>query len=168
MLFHISETPGIDIFEPRVPDSGGRPVVWAISGDRIQNYLLPRDCPRVTFYAGAESSPSDIDAFLGCGGSVVAVELGWLTRIREATLYCYHLPEESFKCIDECAGYFTTGEPVAPVKVEVIDDILLEFADRGVEIRMLNDLWCLHDAIASSTLAFSMIRMRNALPRKSP
>jgi hypothetical protein len=47
MLFHISEEPGIELFEPRVSEGRG-PVVWAIDADRLRNYLLPRECPRVT------------------------------------------------------------------------------------------------------------------------
>jgi len=27
-------------------------LVWAIDGDHLRNYLVPRDCPRVTYYAG--------------------------------------------------------------------------------------------------------------------
>ena len=34
MLFHVSETPGISQFEPRVSDYTDRPVVWAISADK--------------------------------------------------------------------------------------------------------------------------------------
>ena len=165
MLFHISEDPDIEIFIPRVPDAGGDPVVWAIAEERIQNYLLPRDCPRVTFYATDESSQSDINNFLGPNDSVVAVERGWVDRIKTATIYRYHVPETSFKCTDKCAGYFQSEEAVIPTKVDIIDDVLLELSKRSVEVRILDDLWLLHDAVASSTLAFSMIRMRNATPR---
>jgi hypothetical protein len=139
-------------------------VVWAISDDRLGNYLLPRDCPRVTFYAGAETSRADIDRFLGPAPAVVAVESAWMERVRSTTLYCYQLPAESFVLIDECAGYFTSRTSVTPLGVTRYIDPPRELAKRGVELRVLPTLWGLHDAVASSTLRFSMIRMRNAAP----
>jgi len=167
MLFHISENPDIEVFHPRAPKPGEPSVVWAISENRIQNYLLPRECPRVTFYANERSSASDIDTFLGQSGCVVAVERSWIARIKAARLFCYHLPAETFSCKDECAGYFTSKESVIPVKIEMIDDLVQELALRRIEFRILSELWHLHDAVANSTLAFSMIRMRNAIPRNS-
>jgi hypothetical protein len=35
----------------------------------------------------------------------------------------------------------------------------------GVDFRVVPNLWPLRDAVAASTLQFSIIRMRNALPR---
>ena len=81
----------------------------------------------------------------------------------------FHVSEESgidaFECLDECAGYFVSRVPVTPVRVEVYDDLVAELLRRGVELRFVPSLWRLHDAVAASTLQFSMIRMRNALPR---
>jgi hypothetical protein len=45
--------------------------------------------------------------------------------------------------------------------------VLQALTARGVEVRILPSLWSLHDAVAKSTLQFSMIRMRNARPRPS-
>ena len=47
----------------------------------------------------------------------------------------------------------------------VIAALLAALAGRGVELRFVPTLWSLHDAEVSSTLQFSIIRMRNALPR---
>jgi len=60
MLFHVSETPGIERFEPRPSSYVPDPVVWAIDADRLRNYLVPRECPRVTFYAGPETTAADV------------------------------------------------------------------------------------------------------------
>jgi len=55
MLYHVSEYSHIERFEPRPPPCSGvgpvESVVWAIDEEHLHNYLLPRDCPRVTFYA---------------------------------------------------------------------------------------------------------------------
>src|SRR5262245_31758539 len=108
MLFHVSERSGIERFEPRPSYYTGAPVVWAIDADRLRNYLVPRDCPRVTYYAGPATTVADVERFLGSSPAVVAVESGWWDRLRSCRLYCYHLPPESFECIDDCAGYFVS------------------------------------------------------------
>jgi hypothetical protein len=165
MLFHVSEQSGIEQFEPRPSQYASYPVVWAISEERLHNYLVPRDCPRVTYYAGNETSASDIEQFLGSSRTVVAIESGWVQRLRSCRLYCYHLPSETFVCLDECAGYFVSRVAVVPARVEVINDPLVELLKREVEVRFVPDLWPLRDAVVASTLQFSVIRMRNALPR---
>ena len=166
MLFHVSEQPGIQLFEPRPSQYVQEPVVWAIDADHLRNYLLPRDCPRVTFYAGSKTTPPDVEKFLGSSPAVVAVESGWLDRLRSCRLYCYHVPAETFECIDECAGYFVSRKSVVPASVEFFDDPIAELLKRGVELRFLPSLWSLRDAVVSSTLQFSLIRMQNASSRE--
>lgn len=61
MLFHVSEESGIERFEPRPSPYTDEPVVWAIDADRLRNYLLPRECPRVTYYAGCETTIADVE-----------------------------------------------------------------------------------------------------------
>src|SRR5262249_26264140 len=82
-------------------------------------------------------------------------------RLQSCRLYCYHLPPETFACIDAWAGYFVSRDPVVPARVEVIGDPMTELLKRGVELRFVPDLWPLRDAIVASTLQYSMIRMRN-------
>lgn len=167
MLFHISEEPGIARFEPRASTHADDRVVWAIDAARLRNYLVPRECPRVTYCAGRETVAADVERFLGSSRAVIAIESGWAERLRSCRLYCYHLPPETFECRDEPAGYFVSRDPVVPVRVEVFDDPMTELLRRGVELRFVPSLWHLHDAVAASTLRFSMIRMRNALPKAS-
>jgi hypothetical protein len=167
MLFHVSEERGIELFEPR--ESGdGDSLVWAIDADRLRNYLVPRECPRVTFYAGPATTRADIRRFLGLSKAVIAIEEAWIDRVRSCRLYCYHMPRQTFECVDECAGYFVSRLPVAPTSVEVIDDVLTELSRREVELQIAPNLWPLRDAVVSSSVRFSIIRMRNALPRPGP
>ncbi len=168
MLYHVSEESGIERFEPCAAASADHPVVWAVNGERLRNYLLPRDCPRVTFFAGERSQGADIERFLGASAAVVAFEASWLERVRRTRLFCYHLPAESFKCVDQCAGYFHSTESIVPKQVEIIEDLLSALASCGVEVRVLPSLWALHDAVVESTLSYSIIRMRNAETRISP
>jgi hypothetical protein len=165
MLFHVSEDSDIRRFEPRPSVYSPDAVVWAITAARLCNYLVPRDCPRVTFYGGAQSRDADIERFLGSSTAVVAIESGWLERVRSARLYCYEMPSAGFDCFDACAGYFVSRTPVVPSRVEGISDPLGELVRRGVEVRILQSLWSLRDAVAASSLPFSFIRMCNAIPR---
>jgi hypothetical protein len=166
MLFHVSEEPGIARFEPRPSKYLSDAVVWAIDSARLCNYLLPRECPRVTFYAGPKTNAADIQRFLGSNSAVVAVESGWLERLQSCRLYCYQMPKETFECFDECAGYYISREEVEPERVEVFEDVLAELERQKVELRFESSLWPLRDAVVASSLQFSLIRMHNALPRE--
>jgi hypothetical protein len=165
MLFHVSEESGIARFEPRPSEYTGGPAVWAIAEPRLCNYLVPRQCPRVTYYAGADTTAADVERFLGSSPAVVAIETGWLERVRLTRLYCYQMPPDTFECLDECAGYFVSRVPIVPARVEVVPDPLSELRRRGAELRVLPSLWSLRDAVVASSLQFSLIRMRNAGPR---
>ena len=165
MFFHISEEAEIQRFEPRPSEYTVEPIVWAIDADRLRNYLVPRDCPRVTYYAGPKTTTADRERFLGSSAAVVAIEQRWHERAERCRLICYHMPPETFECLDECAGYFVSRVSVVPARVEVFDAPIAELQRRGVELRIMPNLWPLRDAVAASSLQFSIIRMRNALPR---
>jgi hypothetical protein len=171
-LYHVSDRPGITRFLPRPVRAGhpyGKlsPVVWAVEEHLLHNYLLPRDCPRVTFYARPDSDPADVAALLGTTAAryVVAVEMSWLDAIRSTILWLYELPTAAFTVIDAGAGHWISAEPVTPLAVERVDDLLLALAQRDVELRLTPSLWSLCDAVVASSLQFSCIRMANARPR---
>jgi hypothetical protein len=168
MLFHVSEDSGITRFEPRGSEYTSEPVVWAIEERRLGNYWLPRDCPRVTYYAGALTAAADVERFLGSSAGVIAIESGWWEQVRSCRLYCYHMPPATFESLDECAGYFVSRVAVVPAGVDVIDDPIAELLARGIELRFVPNLWPLRDAVVASSLQFSMIRMRNAAVERSP
>jgi hypothetical protein len=165
-IWHISETAGIERFEPR-PDAEGRPRVWAIGESRLHNYLLPRDCPRVTFYATATTSAGDRARFFSVSDaeSVVAIERGWLERARTTRLHLYEFAPDAFELTDAITAYWTSGCTATPIDCVVVDDPLAELVRRAVELRVLSSLWPLRDAVVASTLGFSIIRMPNAQPR---
>lgn len=165
MLYHISEASDITHLEPRVAVPGDEALVWAIDAGHLRNYLTPRDCPRVTFYEGPHTNPDDRARFLGASAAVLAIESAWYARLQQCRLYRYHLPPDTFACIDAGAGYHVSRTAVVPVSVDIIEDPLGELRRQGVDVRVLPSLWALHDAVAASTMQFSMIRMRNAAPR---
>ncbi|ODT76775.1 MAG: hypothetical protein ABS76_29805 [Pelagibacterium sp. SCN 64-44] len=164
-LFHLSDDPTVTRFEPRPSAHMEQGVVWAIAAERIAHYLLPRDCPRVCFRAGPESTKDDVETLLGPHAAVVAIEADWEERVRTEKLYRYALPSGGFALLDAGAGYYVSQEPVAPTGMEVIDDLPAAIAGAGATLLVLPSLWDLHDAVAESSLVFSMIRMRNAAVR---
>lgn len=144
-------------------------MVWAIDRAHLHNYLLPRDCPRVTFYATPTSDPADVDRLLAgvSARHVVAIEADWLPAVRAARLYQYALPPAGFELQDAGAGYYIARQPVEPLSVAPIDDLLAALVAHDVELRVMRSLWRLYDAAVASSLQFSIIRMRNAQPRES-
>jgi hypothetical protein len=130
MLFHVSKEAGIERFEPRPSQYAAESVVWAIDADHLCNYVFPREGPRVTFYAGRETTVADVEWLLGSSPAVIAVESTWLERLRSCRLFCYHRPAETFECIDECACYFLSRRPVVPAQIQVIEDLLATLLGR--------------------------------------
>ena len=169
-LFHVSEERGIQTFFPRPPPSPDAGVVcdavWAIDEAHLPNYLLPRDCPRVTYDARAETTPEELAHFFGSSRArrIVAIEEAWRVRISECHLYLYRLPDETFEIADSNAGYFISRSAVAPLSVTTVGDPLQLMAELDAEYRFFDDLWPLRNAVIASSLEFSIIRWRNARP----
>jgi hypothetical protein len=169
-LYHVSDRPGIERFEPRVSSSASArhhgSVVWAVDEAHLHNYLLPRDCPRVTFYATDDSSPEDIEALIGPGGGghVVAIEAKWLPEVTSQHLHLYEFEPPGFTPVDAGAGYYVSRTAVEPVSETVLEDLSAALLRRNVELRVMPSLWKLREAVIGSTLQFSIIRMRNAAP----
>ncbi len=66
-LFHVSEEVGIEKFVPRLPNRKDMDIttglVWAVDEARLPNFLLPRNCPRVTYHAAKNTSTFDKNSF---------------------------------------------------------------------------------------------------------
>ena len=167
-LFHVSEEPGIALFEPRPvpsPDAAVRgEAVWAIDEEHLANYLLPRDCPRICYAAGPRTTKSDTAGFLDNTSAtrIIVAEQAWLARILTTTLYVYELPIADFEPADAIAGYYVCRAAVLPAAIYVVDDIVDEMARRNTELRFVPDLLPIRDNVRNSTLDYSFIRMRNA------
>jgi hypothetical protein len=166
-LWHVSENASIELFEPHVSATAesDEPRVWAIDTRHLPLYWFPRDCPRGTFWATPETTAEDAEALLAGATRVHAVEGAWLDRIRSARVVAYRLPEESFEPHREVGGYWLSREPVAPLEVVELGDLLALHTTAEIELRLVANLWPLWDRVASSSLEFSGMRLRNALPR---
>lgn len=167
-LYHFSEEPGLTSFEPRSPVERPEiePLVWAIDAWHAPMYYFPRDCPRACFWPSLRTTPADRERwFAGIDAKmVIAVESGWLERVRTTELYRYTMPPAGFVRNDETAGHWVCRETVVPASAEPVGDLLAALVEANVELRVtprLTELWQL---VIASTLEYSGTRLRNAVP----
>src|SRR5262245_10592569 len=156
-LWHVSEDPTIERFEPRGDHD---PRVWAIDTRHLPLYWFPRDCPRATFWAGGDTNDEDVERFLSGDRErrVHAIESAWLERMRNGHVFAYRMREETFQPFDR---FWVSRDAVEPLDVIELGDLLALHADAGIELRLVPDLLALWDKVVNSSLDFSGIRLRN-------
>lgn len=119
-LFHVSEEPDIEVFEPRIPDRDDMDknvgIAWAIDEERLPNFLTPRNCPRVTYHLNSKTSNSDKEKFFSSPSvkHAVVIEGKWFDTMRSTTLYIYEFDTESFVLQDSNAGYYVSKSSQKP------------------------------------------------------
>ena len=154
-LWHVSEEPAIRRFEPRE----GR--VWAIGTRLLPLYWFPRDCPRATFWADSRTSDADVARFLGDRTERVhVVEPDRVEPMRTTHVVAYKMPEPTF--VENEDRFWISAEPVEPLELVELGDLVTRHEDAGIELRTDDDLLRLWDEVIASTLGFSGIRLRNA------
>jgi Family of unknown function (DUF6886) len=158
-LWHVSEDDSIRRFEPR----DGK--IWAIGTRLLPLYWFPRDCPRATFWAESETTEDAVDRFLGGDRArrVHVVEPHWLEPMRTTRVLAYRLAEESF--VENDDRFWISGEPVEPLGVVELGNLVRRHEDAGIELRTEDDLLGFWDEVVGSSLGFSGIRLRNARMR---
>jgi len=167
-LWHVSENPAIERFEPHVSTTAQSddPWVWAVDTRHLPFFWFPRQCPRGTFWATSSTSPEDAELLFGAS-RVHVVEAAWLERIRTARVVAYRLPENSFSPHAEVGGYWLSSVPVEPLELVELGDLLALHASSEIELRLVPNLWPLWNRVLASTLEFSGIRLHNAAPRSA-
>ncbi|WP_327004246.1 hypothetical protein OHA72_55925 [Dactylosporangium sp. NBC_01737] len=170
-VLHFSEDPTITRFVPHVAATAQEPeaYVWAVDHGRSPDYWFPRQCPRAMAWTGPDTTAEDRDRIVGagCGERVHAVEFGWLEAMRTARVFAYRLPAATFAPIGTPVHHAHVAvEPVVPLgPPEPVGDLFALHAEAGIQLRVLPNLWRFWDEVTVSTLMFSGIRLRNALPR---
>ncbi|WP_439385157.1 DUF6886 family protein [Amycolatopsis lexingtonensis] len=165
-VLHFSEDPTITRFEPHVAATARQPeeYVWAVDAARAPDYWFPRQCPRVLAWPVETTSAAD-RSWLG-SARVHAIEYGWLPALRSVRLYAYRFAATSFRPFGADAHAVVSTEPVSPLGLpEPVGDLLALHDEAGIELRVLTNLWPFVDAVSTSSLGFSGIRLRNARPR---
>ena len=166
-LFHVSHEMNIDQFIPRFPTredvDKSEGLVWALNEFCLPNFLTPRDCPRVAYYANEKTTEEDILKFFSSSSRYcVAIENDWYERMVESVLYLYEFDISNFELQDEVAGYYVSRKTEIPISVTRLDNLFGELFKRDVEVRILDNLWTIGNAVQKSTLNWSLCRMKNA------
>ena len=167
-LWHVSENDSLEAFEPHVSATAAErePLVWAVDTRHLPFYWFPRDCPRGTFWADGATDPADAARFLGGATRVHLVEDGWRSRMRTTAVFAYRLPDAPFAPHPEVGGYWIARTRVVPLEVQPLGDLVARHEQAGIELRAVPNLWPLWNEVVASTLEFSGMRLRNALPAK--
>jgi len=169
-LFHVSEESDIEIFRPRNPVRDdmdkARGVVWAINDRALPNMLTPRNCPRVTYHVAEKTMHDDVERYLSTASlcHVVVIESAWFERMKNMQLYLYEFDPSEFELQDDIAGYYISYETQVPINKTLVPDLFAELFSRGVEVRIVDNLWTIWREIKGSSFNWSMCRMRNARP----
>jgi hypothetical protein len=167
-LYHVSEQSDIAVFTPRPvqnrtawPDLP--PVVWAVSGEMLHNYLFPRDCPRVCRMLGPQTTPAEIARFRDAGPyrAHIFVEEAWQERIETAVLTLYTFAPDHFYAVDFNAGYYVSVQEIYPLSHKTLHDLPQLLQNGGVRLEYTPDLARCQRENVQSGYRFSNIRMKN-------
>lgn len=168
-VLHFSENPGIKVFAPHVAATAQQPeaFVWAVDAARAPDYWFPRDCPRGMAWTTAETTEDDRMRILGPGGGerVHAIEHRWLERMLDTQLFAYRFDARDFAEFGEPVPHAHVSQvsvtPLGPP--EPVGNLVDLHAQAGIQLRCLPTLSDFWEAVVSSTLGFSGIRLRNAV-----
>jgi hypothetical protein len=168
-IWHVSEDGSIGRFEPHVArtSSENEPLVWAVDTRHLPLYWFPRDCPRATFWAGDDTAGDDVERFLTGDRSrrTHAIEASWLEPMRVTRVFAYRLPPDPFEPYPDAGGYWVSREPVEPIELVELGDLIGRHARAAIELRIVPQLMPLWERVVDSTLEFSGIRLRNLEPQ---
>jgi len=162
-LWHVSDNDTLARFQPHVSATAesDEPFVWAVDTRHLPFYWFPRECPRGTFWADPGTTAEDA-ALLHGARRVHAIESAWLERFRAARVVAYRLPEDAFEPHPDVGGYWLSRNAVEPLELIELGDLLTRHVDARIELRIVPNLRPLWNAVVTSTLEFSGMRLHNA------
>lgn len=166
-LWHVSEDPAIERFQPHVSATAtsSEARVWAVDTRHLPFYWFPRQCPRGTFWAAPDTTAGDVSLLDGAS-RVHLLEDAWVDALRTTRVLAYRLPEKTFAPDPEVGGYWLSRDAVEPVEVVELGDLVQRHVAAGIELRVVRNLWPVWNRVVGSTLEFSGIRLHNAKPAR--
>ena len=91
-----------------------------------------------------------------------AIESAWHERMRDARVFAYRMPAETFEPYEPAGGYWISRATVEPLELVELGDLVALHARAGIELRIVPLLLPLWEGVIASTLEFSGVRLRNA------
>jgi RimJ/RimL family protein N-acetyltransferase len=176
-LFHFSEDPAIEVFEPRPVRVASQrppgldwlngPLVWTVDAWHSPMFFFPRDCPRILLWRTPQTTEADLDHWWRGDRRrrmQAHVEAAWVERIGAARLYRYAFDPGAFEPVDVAGGpaYHVARAAVRPLEVTPVGDLMAALEAADVELHVMDDLMPLNGAWRSSVY-FSGSRLRNAV-----
>lgn len=166
-LFHISESPNIEVFHPRPakrsswPDLAGK-YVWATDDEMIVNYYFPRNCPRVCWRIGKHTTEEECKQFQEQGNqhAIIAIEEKWKQRLSQQAIYRYEFSTNQFRLIDRNAGYYISESVEYPIDRIAIYHLEDHIKAENTKLLFIPELFSLAEYIGQSSYRFSIIRLR--------
>ena len=162
-LWHFSEDPSLDRFDPRAAGPGSPSLVWAVDTRHAPMFWFPRDCPRGCIWPARTTTEADREYFFGQSGAqrIHVIEAGWLRQMLDCRLYAYRFPVEPFRPHD-VGGYWVTDDAIRASERIELNDLVGRHGQAGIELRVSPSIWPFWRRAANSTVAFSGSRLRNA------
>lgn len=162
-IFHISEEKGIEKFIPRKSKKiwNYENYVWAIGEKKVQNYYLPRGCPRICVNQRELTLHKiSLENFDDEFENVILVPEIWRKRIEEVKLYQYEFAKDNFKLIDKIAGYYVSKEEEIPKRVLKIENCFNELKKIKTKVlfKKQSDLEKIKIEVLEKINDFSIIR----------
>ena len=99
------------------------------------------------------------------------VEYAWLARIQTAQVFAYRFHAAEFKPYGSAQDphALVAEHPVVPLgPAEPVGDLLALHEAARIEVRLTHSLWSWWEAVSTSTLGFSGVRLRNASRSRAP
>lgn len=164
-LYHFSENPNIERFVPRAPKNhpDAQPMVWAIDDWHAPLYYFPADCPRACFWPLPSTTREDRARYWHDEGlrMIIYTEAKRFTELGETKLYRYTLDDAGFiDCEDH--GVWVSPNTVVPLSIEALGPLVAEFGEAKVELRLCPSLVPIGQLLQTTSLHWSLIRMRFA------
>lgn len=166
-LFHISEENNIEPFLPRISKKqwNYEKYVWAINEEKLHNYLLPRECPRICINLEKIKKPVDwLTVFsLEKQKAVIFIPNNWVAKAQNRTLLRYEFDKNNFSLIDEIAGYYVSRSIEHPIHKVELKNCEQELVNSKIKLIPLDKINMIEikEKVLNELESFSIIKWSN-------
>lgn len=144
--------------------------VWAISEEKVHNYLFPRACPRICIGNKNLEALTNWVAIEKVQNkkAIIFVPTTWKTTIQNCILYQYEFDPTNFTLIDDIAGYYVSQQIERPIHKKNLSNCLYLLKEMEVAV-IFKDSQTLKEIckkVIEEYQEFSIIKWDNLEPTK--